>query len=115
MTVFQIHASFALPLDHTTTEAFFDTPKVKLMKYGKTCQLDAIKNYVDSKEGNDMNTPSPPSQEHQLANIRITKANTAVIEALQKTVDNPVEVVKALEKKVRYDIELLEQQKFFFF
>ncbi|KAI9476023.1 MAG: hypothetical protein EXX96DRAFT_601797 [Benjaminiella poitrasii] len=98
-----IHASFILPLDQTAADAFFMSPKEKLLKYGESSQLPYVEEFV--KKNVDKKKKSKEAEEdvrYQPVNIRMTKTDTSLAEALKNYVHEIEIVRKSMNEKLKH-------------
>lgn len=100
-----VHASFLLPVD--PTDYFFELPKVQILKFGKSCQLPYIQEFIqsnaaDEEEKSDTDTTYHPT------NIQITEVDQVTIDALEDAVHKPDDVKKSMSIKVSIFYQTLD-------
>lgn len=90
-----MHASFVIPID--ATDGFFEKPKDQISKWGKSCHLPYIQNFITEEED-----PKPEDTKvYQPVNIRISHLNQTTIDALEDNVNKPEQVKESLSLKMK--------------
>ncbi|GAA5807910.1 hypothetical protein MFLAVUS_001290 [Mucor flavus] len=90
-----LHASFVIPIE--STDGFFEKPKDQISKWGKSCHLPYIQNFIIKEE-----EPKPEDTKvYQPVNIRISHLNQTTIDALEDNVNKPEQVEESLSLKMK--------------
>ncbi|KAI9262502.1 hypothetical protein EDC94DRAFT_640649 [Helicostylum pulchrum] len=89
-----LHASFVIPID--STDGFFEKPKDQIAKWGKSCHLPYIQNFITTQDPKLEDT-----KVYQPVNIRISHLNQTTIDALEDNVNKPDQVKESLSLKMK--------------
>ncbi|KAI7901351.1 uncharacterized protein BX663DRAFT_544123 [Cokeromyces recurvatus] len=98
-----IHASFILPLDENVADEFFMSPKDKILKYGESSQLSCIQEFIKlNKDDKKKSKEIEKERNYQPVNIRMTKADLSLVEALENYVYKMQDVRRSMKDKLKH-------------